>query len=283
MDNILENGTVEETTDYGIGDSLGYTDNDRFESSVNGVGAENAGEFEDVDNDTELIGGAEEENDTPFKSFATEREYQSEINRLTAERMNSDENEYFRRAGQYNGVIDKLKTMFGVDNEEEALRMVEEQYYDTIAQSRGIDRESAKQIYELEQKAAELDNIKRTQEIYQQSRARINDTMRQAMEFKKKNPDFDMNTEIHNEQFKNYIIKNNMTVEDAYYLTHRAEMEQKAMDSVVSNINARNSRITENGAGNVHPAQARINPNNLKDSDIDNILQRVANGERIEL
>lgn len=283
MDNILENGTVEETTDYGIGDSLGYTDNDRFENSVNGVGAENAGEFEDVDNDTELIGGAEEENDTPFKSFATEREYQSEINRLTAERINSDENEYFRRAGQYNGVIDKLKTMFGVDNEEEALRMVEEQYYDTIAQSRGIDRESAKQIYELEQKAAELDNIKRTQEIYQQSRARINDTMRQAMEFKKKNPDFDMNTEIHNEQFKNYIIKNNMTVEDAYYLTHRAEMEQKAMDSVVSNINARNSRITENGAGNVHPAQARINPNNLKDSDIDNILQRVANGERIEL
>lgn len=283
MDNILENGAVEETTDYGIGDSLGYTDNDRFESSVNGVGAENAGEFEDVDNDTELIGGAEEENDTPFKSFATEREYQSEINRLTSERINSDENEYFRRAGQYNGVIDKLKTMFGVDNEEEALRMVEEQYYDTIAQSRGIDRESAKQIYELEQKAAELDNIKRTQEIYQQSRARINDTMRQAMEFKKKNPDFDMNTEIHNEQFKNYIIKNNMTVEDAYYLTHRAEMEQKAMDSVVSNINARNSRITENGAGNVHPAQARINPNNLKDSDIDNILQRVANGERIEL
>lgn len=279
MDNILENGAVGGTTDYGIDDSLGYIDND----SVNDVGVENAAEFEDVDNDMELIGGAEEENDAPFKSFATESEYQSEINRLTAERMNSEENEYFRRAGQYNGVIDKLKTMFGVDNEEEALRMVEEQYYDTIAQSRGIDRESAKQIYELEQKAAELDSIKRTQEMYQQNRARINATMRQAMEFKQKNPDFDMNAEIHNEQFKNYIIKNNMTVEDAYYLTHRAEMEQKAMDSVVSNINARNARIVENGAGNVHPAQARINPNNLKDSDIDNILQRVANGERIEL
>ena len=279
MDNILENGAVGGTTDYGIDDSLGYIDND----SVNDVGVENAAEFEDVDNDMELIGGAEEENDAPFKSFATESEYQSEIDRLTAERMNSEENEYFRRAGQYNGVIDKLKTMFGVDNEEEALRMVEEQYYDTIAQSRGIDRESAKQIYELEQKAAELDSIKRTQEMYQQNRARINATMRQAMEFKQKNPDFDMNAEIHNEQFKNYIIKNNMTVEDAYYLTHRAEMEQKAMDSVVSNINARNARIVENGAGNVHPAQARINPNNLKDSDIDNILQRVANGERIEL
>ena len=279
MDNILENGAVGGTTDYGIDDSLGYMDND----SVNDVGVENAAEFEDVDNDMELIGGAEEENDAPFKSFATESEYQSEIDRLTAERMNSEENEYFRRAGQYNGVIDKLKTMFGVDNEEEALRMVEEQYYDTIAQSRGIDRESAKQIYELEQKAAELDSIKRTQEMYQQNRARINATMRQAMEFKQKNPDFDMNAEIHNEQFKNYIIKNNMTVEDAYYLTHRAEMEQKAMDSVVSNINARNARIVENGAGNVHPAQARINPNNLKDSDIDNILQRVANGEKIEL
>ena len=275
-----ENITVYESVED---PSVGYDESTIGESAYNGAdfdtdagttsdtGAEGTGENADAGVD-----------DTPFKSFATEDEYREEIDRIANERINSEDNEYFKRSGQFGGVLEKLKAMYNVESDEEALSLIDDQYYDSIAESRGITRESAREMAELEQKAAAYDQYRQSQEEYRRNEERLSNIRTQVNDFKQKNPDFDMNLEIQNEQFKNYIINHNMTVEDAYYLVHRAEMEQKAMESVVSNINAKAARITENGAGNVRPMQARINPSNLKDSDIDDILRRVANGERIE-
>ena len=50
----------------------------------------------------------------------------------------------------------------------------------------------------------------------------------QRIAFAKKNPGFDMKTELENPAFKNYLWVNGLTVEEAYFLAHREELLENA-------------------------------------------------------
>ncbi len=103
----------------------------------------------------------------------------------------------------------------------------------------------------------------------------------QRIAFAKKNPDFDMKTEMENPAFKNYLWGNGLTVEEAYFLAHREDLLENARRDALSSLAERQGRMVENGAAKNRPAIAKKNPKDLTDKEIDAIIERVRNGEKI--
>ncbi len=110
---------------------------------------------------------------------------------------------------------------------------------------------------------------------------RIDEIERQRIAFAKLNPDFDMRAEMENPQFVNYIWGNGLSVEDAFFLVHRDELLEEAANEAVAELQNRQNRISENGAAKIRPAMAKKNPKDLSDKEIDAIIERVRNGEKI--
>ncbi len=101
---------------------------------------------------------------------------------------------------------------------------------------------------------------------------------RQVEEFTRKNPNFDMRREIQNPQFCNYVWGNGLSVEDAYFLVHRNDTE--SMNYSPNRMPEK--RISENGTGRgVGGGMVKKNPNDLSDDEVDDIVKRVRNGEKI--
>ena len=103
----------------------------------------------------------------------------------------------------------------------------------------------------------------------------------QRREFVQKKPDFNLQAELQNSDFAKYLMKNELSVEDAYLLAHRDEIIDAAVKDALARISARRNRITENGAGKNSPAVVKKNPKDMSDKEIDLIIERVNNGEKI--
>ena len=111
--------------------------------------------------------------------------------------------------------------------------------------------------------------------------ARVDEIEKQRVEFLRKNPDFDIRSEMENPDFVNYVWKMGLSVEDAYFLAHRDEIIEQAVKNAIGKMSARRNRITENGAGKISPAVVKKNPKDLSDKEVDSIIDRVRNGEKI--
>lgn len=105
----------------------------------------------------------------------------------------------------------------------------------------------------------------------------------QVQEFMRKNPGFDMRREIQNPQFCNYVWGNGLSVEDAYYLVHRNDKEDmNSYDMNRSQSRIPEKRISENGTGRSGGSGiVKKNPKDLSDEEIDEIVRRVRDGEKI--
>lgn len=110
---------------------------------------------------------------------------------------------------------------------------------------------------------------------------RLAEIKAQAAAFAAKYPGFNMRDEINNPKFIDYIWDNNLSVEDAFFLTHREDIMDQVRAEAIEEFNARSNRIPENGAGKNRPAIASKNPKDLSDEEIDDIIERAKNGERI--
>lgn len=111
--------------------------------------------------------------------------------------------------------------------------------------------------------------------------ARVNELELQVRDFMLKNPDFDMKAELENPKFVEYLFKNGLSVEDAFFLVHRNELVDDAVNRAVGRINFRRNRIQENGTAKSSPASVKKNPGDMSDKEIADIIERVRNGEKI--
>lgn len=75
----------------------------------------------------------------------------------------------------------------------------------------------------------------------------------QRQAFMRKNPDFDMKSEMQNPDFVNYVWGSGLTVEDAFFLVHRDELLEQARAEALEELTAHRDRIPENGAGQKPP------------------------------
>ncbi|MBO5364901.1 MAG: hypothetical protein J6A56_05510 [Clostridia bacterium] len=118
-------------------------------------------------------------------------------------------------------------------------------------------------------------------EIDPYAKERMAEIEKQRLAFVKKNPDFDMRAEMENPDFVTYVWGRGLTVEEAYILVHREELLEKARQNAQEEKTLPRERILENGAGKNRPAIAKKNPKDLTDKEVDAIIERVRNGEKI--
>ena len=111
--------------------------------------------------------------------------------------------------------------------------------------------------------------------------SKIQEIEAQRRAFMSKNPDFDMRAEMQNPDFINYVWGMGLTVEDAYFLVHKEELLEQARMEAAEMLLERRNRIRENGADKNRPAIAKKNPKDLSDKEIDSIIERAKNGEKI--
>lgn len=111
--------------------------------------------------------------------------------------------------------------------------------------------------------------------------ARIAEIEVQRQAFSQENPDFDMKSQMQNPDFVNYVWGNNLSVKDAYFLTHREEILEQARLEGMQMLLRRKQRVPENGTAKNRPAIARKNPKDLSDKEVDTIIERAKNGETI--
>lgn len=112
-------------------------------------------------------------------------------------------------------------------------------------------------------------------------RARAEELDNQCREFMRKRPDFNLEAEMQNPEFAKYILTKGLSVEDAFYLIHKDEIIQEEIQTALNRLAARRERIAENGAGKNSPAVVKKNPKDMSDKEIDAIIERVKNGEKI--
>lgn len=102
----------------------------------------------------------------------------------------------------------------------------------------------------------------------------------EVQEFSRKNPNFDMKREMQNPVFCTYVWGNELSIEDAYYLTHK---DDRTGGGRMNNPAERPAaRIAENGTGRTAGSgMVKKNPKDLSDEELDDIVKRVREGERI--
>lgn len=110
---------------------------------------------------------------------------------------------------------------------------------------------------------------------------RVDEVMNQVNKFKQIKPDFDLDKEMQNKAFAQLLWEKGLSVEDAYLLTHKEEIFNQIRSEAMSSLTSRQERIVENGAGKSTPVIAKKNPKDLTDEEIEDIMTRVQNGEKI--
>ena len=189
-------------------------------------------------------------------------------------------------------VLEILANKHGVDaGDIEALKKAiesDDSYFEQEAMDRGL---SVKQLKEL--KAVERDNAelrRQMQERKNQDNAdRLYATwMQQAEEAKKVYPGLDLKTEINDPEFLK-LLKSNVDVRTAYEVRHKDEIIPAAMQFAAKTVESKlantiasgASRPAENGANPGSAAVVKSDVSQLSKADRQEIIRRVARGERI--
>lgn len=153
------------------------------------TGAEEEPEGKEPEDEEASKDGAENpesapKEDEPFKTFATEKEYQAEIDRIFSKR-HKDYKETERKLSQFQDTLKKFYKM----NIDDAVAAFEAQTLEQVAQENGLSKEEAKERIDVERKAKAYDDEKAEREAVEAVRKRLTDEESAIKEF---DPNFDM-------------------------------------------------------------------------------------------
>lgn len=164
----------------------------------------------------------------------------------------------------------------------------DDSYFEQEAMELGM---SVKQLKEL--RAAQLENVNLRRQIQEQkNQENANKTyftwLQQAEETKKVYPGFDLNAEMENDKFMD-LLKSNINVRTAYEVLHMNEIIPAAMQfsaktvesNLVKKIASGASRPAENGMNSGSAAVVKSDVSQLTKADRQEIIRRVARGEKI--
>lgn len=202
----------------------------------------------------------------------------------------------------YNNLVEGLAPLFlkyGLDGSDinglkEALAR-DDSLLEDMAYSEGITTEAIRERLRDRQENArlqkELDRIRGEQMEAQASRDAFNQYniwLKEAEDLKQLYPNFNLERELENEDFRNDLINSNKSLRKVYESAHLQEIIEgaiqttamKAREAVTNNIRSRGMRPPENGtrSGSV---SVKKNVNDLTDKDIDKIYARVKAGDKI--
>lgn len=184
----------------------------------------------------------------------------------------------YLRYGLEEGNIDSLREAMEQDN-----ALLEDRAYDS-----GYSPDQYRYVQALERKVANQEKEQKQKEAMQKARSDYDKWMAEAQELQQIYPNFSIDEELANEDFKRDLISGK-SMKRAFETAHFDEILEGAIqrtasnvrDSVIGNIKARGMRPAENGSSSKAGVQIKSDVNNLDDRDIDRIIKQVRMGKKI--
>lgn len=163
-------------------------DDKDFDDYIDGImEGENRAEQSPAPTMSESVEEESESDDVaePFKSFATEEEYQGEIDRIFSKRFH----DYKRVTEERDEMLDNLKEFYGVDDSEEAYSLFKNQLVASKAEDAGLSVDDYVEQSEQARKAKAYDKQMEYQERVEQERQRL---ISEAEQIKSDDKTFDL-------------------------------------------------------------------------------------------
>ena len=160
--------------------------------------------------------------------------------------------------------------------------------YEDEALEQGMSVEKFKEFKQMQRENAALKATQEEQMKQEKGRQLYESWMRQAEDAKAVYPSFDLRTEMQNERFVD-LLRSNIDVKTAYEVLHKDDIISGAMQytaktvesKIAKKIAANGARPSENGVGSQSAAVVKNDVTKLNRNDIDEVMRRVASGERI--
>ena len=219
--------------------------------------------------------------------------YGSKVQELINKRF-KDTKTLEKQLRDYKPILDVLRQKYGVSDGDVAklAKAIEEDssLYEEAATEAGLTVEQYKHQQKIEKENAEF---RRAQEEIKNQRGAqdiISGWKDQAEKLKETFPTLSFDAEIKNPQFTQ-VLKATGDVGTAYKAVHFDEIlpvamqttAKKIQEATVNNIQSRQSRPTENGASSSAGVIVKNDPSKWTDADIDDVINRVRMGEKINL
>ena len=187
-------------------------------------------------------------------------------------------------------ILDMLKTRYGVEDVAGLQKALTEdtEYWERIAEEKGMTVEQYHAVQRLEQENAELKAIRDWQRGQEQVQQQIDMWYKEADKVKEIYPSFDFRTEAQNPEFLS-LLKSGVGVEHAYKMLHFDELTQNAARVAAQTADAqaqarikqKASRPSENGTSSQSAAIVRNDVSSLTRAERAEIARRVQRGEKI--
>ena len=196
---------------------------------------------------------------------------------------------------KYNSLSPTLELLgkkYGVDpNDTEALnKAIEEDdaYYEEEALEKGVTVQQLKEIRKMEKENAELKRRMQEEKAKEQGAKLYAQWMDQAEKAKGVYPSFDLRNEMQNPKFVD-LLRANIDVRTAYEVIHKDDIIPAAMQftakaveqKLTKKIMANGARPTENGISSQSSVVTKSDVSQLSKADRQEIIRRVARGEKI--
>ena len=187
-------------------------------------------------------------------------------------------------------ILDMLRSRYGVESVQELHSALTEdtEYWERIAEEKGMTVEQYHAMQKLEQESAELRKIREREVAQGKFQQQIDAWYKQAGSVKEMYPSFDFKAEVQNPQFLE-LLKSGVGVEHAYKILHFDELTndaarvaaQTADAQAQARIKSKSSRPSENGTSSKSAVIVKSDVSKLTRKERAEIARRVSRGENI--
>lgn len=188
--------------------------------------------------------------------------------------------------------IEILARKYGVDaGDIEALNKAiedDDSYFEQEAMEKGMSVKQLKEFRTIERENADLRQQMQERQKQESANRLYSQWMQQAEDTKKVYPSFDLRDEMGNSEFVK-LLNSNVDVRTAYEVLHKDEIIPAAMQftaktvesKIANKIAAGGARPAENGMNTGSAAVVKSDVSQLTKADRQEIIRRVARGEKI--
>ena len=183
-----------------------------------------------------------------------------------------------------------LLSKYGAKDLDGLTKAIEEDnsFYEDEAFKRGMTVAQLKEVKRIEQENQRIKAELSQRAEEEQKQQKIAEWVKQGDELKALYPNFDLNAEFENKDFADLLLKG-IDVKTAYQVMHQDEIMsgiaqnavKEAQKATVESIKANTARPVENAAGHASSVVTKPDVHSLTKADRNEILRRVARGEKI--
>ena len=218
--------------------------------------------------------------------------YDAEVQNILTKRL-AKSKETVEKYDALSPTLELLGKKYGIDpTDVNALnRAIEEDdaYYEEEALEKGISVEQLKEIRKMEKENATLKKQMQEQEVRKNADRLYAKWMNEAESLKGIYPSFDLQAEMQNPKFVDLLKVPSIDVRTAYEVIHKDEIMPAAMhftaktveQKLTNKIIANGARPTENGISSQSASVTKSDVSQLTKADRQEVLRRVARGEKI--